>query len=185
MRFSLQITPGLNGHDSSVSISTQIALIGLITSLSYLVFGAYRTQSYWSRQFSFIVSVDCTCKIGHVLVLFSFHHTPHPILLVTTIQFHFWHRSHLQDPSHHCLLWFLSQTAPSHMGHDISVLIQAQTALVRSFTSLSCLIFVINYSLSYLSRQFIFIFGIDDTFMIDHIIVLSCFCHRSHPFDGF
>ena len=88
MRFSLQITPGLNGHDSSISISTQIALIGLITSLSCLVFGAYRTQSIGhDNSVSLSVQTALVRSIMSLSCQFSSHTTPNPIGYDNSVSF--------------------------------------------------------------------------------------------------
>ena len=70
------------------------------------------------------------------------------------------------------------------IGHDSLVLFWAYTTPVWSVMSLLCLIFVTNNTLFDRSWQFSFDFGINHTYTIDHIIVLSSFCHRLHPFQS-
>ena len=47
--------------------------------------------------------------------------------------------------------------------------------------SLSCLVFVTNNTRSDRSRQFSIIFGINQTYLISHIVIMSGFHHRLQP----
>ena len=51
---------------------------------------------------------------------------------------------------------------------------------IQLVTSLSCLVFLIDHSWSDRSRQFNIFFSVDQTYKMDHIIVLFGFCHKSH-----
>lgn len=128
----------------------------------------------------FFFNLEWTCTIGHDIVLSSFGIKVYPIQLVMTTQFHFRHRPHLYDPSHPCPMWFSLQYAPSLIGHDISKSFSAQTAPVQLVTSLSSLVFITDCIQSYMSRQFSFGFGVDQTYTINHSVVLSSFHHRPH-----
>ena len=47
---------------------------------------------------------------------------------------------------------------------------------------LSHLVFIIDHTQSNMSRQFSFDFDIDQTYIINHVVVLSGFCHRLDSF---
>lgn len=67
--FLSQLTPSLIGHYSSVSFLAYIELVRSVTFFSYLAFIIDYNRFYWSQQLSIIFGVDCTCTIGHIIVL--------------------------------------------------------------------------------------------------------------------
>ena len=77
--------------------------IRLITSLSYLFFVTNHTRTNQLGQLNFVLSIDCIYMISHVIVLSGFCHS---VQLVTTIQFHSWHRLLLYNQSRHCSTGF-------------------------------------------------------------------------------
>ena len=77
-------------------------------------------------------------------------------------------------------LFFLSQTTPGQIGPQSSVSVSNQTRTIRSITLLFCLVFVIDYTQSDRSQQLIMIFGINCTYMINHVIVMFSFHERTH-----
>ena len=103
-----------------------------------------------------------------------------PVWSVMTVQYHFLRRPYLYDRSRRCLIWFSSQIEPDPIDHDILVLFFTQITLVQSITSLTSLVFIINYIWSYRSPQFNFSFIVNHTNIVDHVIILSGFCHRPH-----
>lgn len=121
--------------------------------------------------------------IHHVNLLCHFHHRRHPACSFMTIQFHFLRRLHLYYQSSCCLILFSSQTAPCPIGPYSLVSFLAYTTPVPSVTFLSCIVFITNRTLSNRSQQFIFIFGLYNTRMIDHVNVVCHFHHRPHASD--
>ena len=99
--------------------------------------------------------------ISHVYVLSGFHHRLHPI----------------QSNMVGSFVQFSSQTTPGLIGHDSSELFSMYTILVCSITSLSFLVFIPNYTQFDRSRQLSFVFNVNQTYKIGHVIVLSCFRH--------
>ena len=81
--------------------------------------------------------------ISHVVILYGFCYSWHPIQSVMIVQYCFWRRPHLYNR------WC------------------------------SCPIFIINYTRSYVSWQLNFVFGVDRSYTISHVIVLSSFHHKS------
>ena len=59
-------------------------------------------------------------------------------------------------------------------------MILAQITLIRVVTFMSCLVCIINRTLSNQARQFSFVSYIERAYMIGHVVVLSHFCHRVH-----
>ena len=145
-----------------------------------MVFVTSGTIYDWSWQFSFVFNVDHTCSIGHIIILSGFYHKLHPIQLVMTTQFCFYHRSHLCNQSCCSFVWFSSLTTPVWIGPNSSISILALTIPIRSVMLLPCLVFIIDCTRSDRSQQLSFVFSIDHTCIICHSIVLSGFHHRSY-----
>ena len=61
--------------------------------------------------------------IGHVVVLFGFHHRPHLVLLDMVAQFNFGRTTRLYDRSYHCPVWSLQHTTPCSIGPNNLVLV--------------------------------------------------------------
>ena len=94
------------------------------------------------------------------------------------VQFHFRCTTDLYDWSRHCPISSLSYTTHCPIGLDSQVLYSRDITLVRSVTSLSCLLFVINCILFDRSRQLSSNFGVDCTYMISQFIVLPGLRHK-------
>ena len=118
--------------------------------------------------------------ISYIVVLSGFNHRPHRFQSIMTTQFCFQLGLYLYDQSHHCPVQFLSQIVLGSISHDSSISFSTQTRLILSVTSLSYHVFITNYTPSNRSRQFSFVFGIDHTYKIYHIIVLFNFNHIQH-----
>ena len=99
---------------------------------------------------------------------------------ITIAQFHFQHRKHLYDQSCSVLIQFSSQSTFNPIGHNSSILFSTYTTPVRAITSLSYPVLIMEGILSNWSQQLSFIFNIDHTCTISHIVVLSGFHHRSY-----
>ena len=159
-------------------------------SRSYAVRSATTTQFCFRRR-SHLYDQSHSCPIsfsskwtldliGHV-VLSDFHHILHPIRFVTKVQYHFQSGMHLYNWSRCCPIQFSSQTTLSLIGHDSLVSFSTQNTPTQSVMSLSCLVFVTYHTRFNRSQQFSFNFCVDQTFMINHIILLLSFIHRSCP----
>lgn len=81
-----------------------------------------------SWQFNIAFFGDHTCMIDHVVLLSAFRDRPH-----------------LYNQSRCGLVWSSSQTIPYQINHDNFVLFLAMNGLIRLVTSLSSLIYVIDY----------------------------------------
>ena len=148
---SSQTIPYQINHDSLILFSAQNGPIRLVMSLSCLTFIIARTLFNRSSQYNILFYREHTYMIGHVVVLSIFHERPHLVQSIMIIQFLFRCKSHLYNYSHRCCVWSSSQTIPYQIEHESFVLFLVQSGPVRSVTSLSCLIFVTNYTLSYWS----------------------------------
>ena len=133
------------------------------------------TWSNQSLQLSFVFNIDCIYLISHVVILSSIHHSWDSIHLVTIVQYHFQHKLHLYDRSHHCLVQFSSQKTTSLIGHENLVSFSTQTLSVQLVMQLSYLVFVIVSTRFDRSRKFNIIFEGDRTFTISHVIFLLVF----------
>lgn len=148
--------------------------------LSCLIFVTNLTRPYQTYQLSFILSVHRTYMIGHVIVRSSLCNKQHPIQQVSIFQFHFQYKPNLYDQSRCYPDQFLSQTAPGPISHKSSISFSTQTIPLQSVKSLSYLVFVRDHTRFDRLQQPSFIFGVDHTFTINHIIVLSSFYHKPH-----
>ena len=86
---------------SLVSYSTNITLVRLIMSLSYLLFmiGHIISNRLWWFSFDFLI--DCTYTITHI-IMSSLRHRSYPVVLVMTIQFRFRRKANLYEWSCRC-----------------------------------------------------------------------------------
>ena len=127
---------------------------------SCLVFITVCTQSDRPQQFSIVFGVEHTCTIDHVVVPSGFHHRPHPVRQVLTVQFQFRCRPDLYDRSRRCLIWFSSQTIRDPIIHDNSFRFQHRLHLYDKshrcpiqFLSQSTLDSISHYNLVSFSMQ--------------------------------
>ena len=118
--------------------------------------------------------------IGHVVVLFGFCHRPDSVRSFMIAQFHFQRRPYLYDQSRSYIIRFSSQLTLDLIVHETFVSFSDKTIIVQSVTILFYLVFVFDDTQFNRSRQFSFVFGIEYTYTISHVIVLSCFHHRPH-----
>lgn len=159
-----------------------------IKSLSCLVFIIDWILSNQTWQFKFIFDVEWTYTIGNVIVLSCFYHIPHTIRSDLIVQYHIQWISHLYDRSHRCFVYFLWYITSYPINYDFRVdntckinhivvlsSIRYRRYLVQSVTLLSCLVLLINHTLSNWSWQFSAVFYIEHTCMTGHVIVLSGF----------
>ena len=153
-------------------------MIGM--SLSFFRF----RHKFHSTRLVTIVQSRFRCILHHYnrlhLCLCRFCHRPHLTQLVKTVQFHFWHKTFLYDRSHHCLVLFSSQIESCPIGHDCSI-----SSTNPKFTvdhNFAYVIFIIDHILLDQSRQFNFVFSIECTCVISHV-VLYHFCHHYTRFD--
>ena len=71
---------------------------------------------------SLVLFLAKTISVQSIISLSSgFQHSWHLVQSILTAQFHFWHRLHLYNRSHRCLVWCSSQTTPSMIDYDSSV----------------------------------------------------------------
>ena len=97
------------------------------------------------------------------------------------VQYCFRCRTHLEDRSSHCLVYFSKQTTPNQIGPNSLVLISAYTRPIRLITLLSYPIFIIDHTGFDRSQQLSFVFSVDHIYTISHLVVLSGFRHSQHP----
>ena len=95
------------------------------------------------------------------------------------VQYRFRHRLHLYNRSRRSPLQFSSQTTPSPISHDYSLPFSTQTTFVPLVTSLSYLVFNIDYTWSERYRQFGFDFGVNQTYRL--VMSLSCLVFITDP----
>lgn len=131
-------------------------------------------------QLNFIVGIECTCIIDHIIVLSSLRHIPHLIRSIMKGKFYFWCRLHLYDCSHHCHIQFSSQIAPGPIDHDNLVLLSVYNVPIQSVMSMFYLVLIVDRTQFDRSRQFNFYFGADYIYRIGHAAILFTFCHRLH-----
>lgn len=107
----------------------------------------------------------------HCLIQLSSWTTPGQLVMVAL--FHFLSISHLYDQSRCCFIWFSSQTAPGRLVMVVQFHIQCRPCLYDQ--SCSC-------SIWFLPQQApnpighnssIFFSGVNHTYMIGHVVVLS------------
>ena len=118
--------------------------------------------------------------IDYVIVLFGFYHGSHPIRLTMITQYHFWGKPYLYDQSSRCPIQFSLQTLPNHIRPYNLVLVLKYTKPIWLVTSLSYLIFITCYIQSDRSRQLSFIFSVNRTCTVNHVVALSCFGNIPH-----
>ena len=124
---------------------------------------------FWHRPHLYYHSRNC-------LVWFLSKSTPNLIDHNSSIS---WKpRPHMYDRSCCFLARISSHITLGPIDHDSSVSFLAYNTLVRSTILLFYLVFIINHTLSNRSWQFNFYFDVDQTYMIEHIIVFSDFRHK-------
>lgn len=144
--FSSWIAHCLFSLDSLISYSVKNKPLRSVMLLSCLVFVINHILSYRSGQFNSNFSVDRTCTISHIVVLFDLHHRPN--------------------------IWSSSQTVPYKIRHDSLISFLALSGPVPLVTLLFCLVFVINCTLFDHFRQFSITYYVKHTSTISHS--LSC-----------
>ena len=133
--FSSQNAPNPIKHSRSISFSTSTTSIQFITSLFYLVFLTYDTQSNRSQQFSIIfvyITLVCSIKLLSYLVFI-----PDYTRSDRSRQLSFIFGINQTAKIDHVIVQFFAQMAPNLMGHDNSVSFLTQTAPVQSIMQLS------------------------------------------------
>lgn len=143
-------------------------------SLSCLLFMIDCILVDWLLHFSFDFSVIHNYMISHIVVLFGFRHNLYHVELDITVQFCFQHRANPYDQSHCCPISSSSQTTHCTIGLDSSLSYSAEITPIRSITLLSCLLFMMHLILSYPLLQFSSDFGVDRTYMINHVVDNTC-----------
>ena len=157
---------------------------------------------WWQLSYDF--SIDCTCTINHIVVLSSLHHRSSTIKIDMIFLFHFWRSAYLYDWSRRCLVSLSSLKTHCPISLESSILYYVKITLVwlvmslsyllfvmdtilfdqswqfrsdfgvvaplRLVISLSCLVFVVDW-------YFSFIFNMERTCMIGHVVILSYLRH--------
>lgn len=138
-----------------------IFTIGHVIALFTFCHKPHQVRSFYT------IDVNCTYTIDHVIFLSVFHHKPHLVQSVMKIQFHFLlqiacYRPHLYDQSHRCPIQFQSKEAPDLICHVVVLSgVRCRLHPVRSVMKVQ------------------YLFGIECTCIINHVIILSSFHHRS------
>ena len=125
-------------------------LIWSVTSLSYMVFIINFTRFDRSWQFNIIFNVECTCTIGHAIVLSR----------VLIIHFRVWRRIDL------------------YVGHIVVLFGFCHRSYLIQLIMRDPFRFRHRPHLYNRSWQFSIIFGVESACTISHVIVLSGFCHK-------
>ena len=152
----------------------------LVESVMKVIFHFRRKVDLYDHPhhclFSFFI--DCTGMIGQVVILSTFHDKLHPIWSVIKVHFWFSHAQHLYDRSRHYPISSLSWTAHCPIGLGSSISYYIENKPIQLVTSLSHLVFMIDHILSDQSWNFSFDFGVDHTYIINHVFILSCLHHK-------
>ena len=176
--FLSQVAHNLINHDNSVSILAQTAPIRSI--FVSVIFVIDRIRSEQAREFSFHFDINRTFIINHVVVLCHFRYRF--TQFDQSWQFSFIFIIDCTLPNWSWLFSFVFGIDCNYsISHNFVCVILSYTTPIQSLTSLFYVNFVTNCTWSNQSWQLRFIFGVDHTDTIGHVVVSCHFHHRSHP----